>query len=245
MIKKTLVLSLVSHGHADEVLTLLREITCVTDKVPDRVILTLNIPEEAPAPPPGGWSFRFDVIHNATPLGFGANHNKALMNAPEDFIGIINPDIKLQHSGNPFNILMATAAATGVGCAYPRQVNVSGALQDSERSLPTPAALLKRWIFRRTETRVSWINAACLVIPRAVWQKTAGFDERYFMYCEDVDLCLRIQLLGYSLRRAPCTIIHEGNRASHRNAKHLYWHVQSLLRLWRSKSYHDYKKMMD
>ncbi|MHB1409853.1 MAG: hypothetical protein ACYCXC_09705 [Acidovorax defluvii] len=57
------------------------------------------------------------------------------------------------------------------------------------------------------------------------------------MYCEDVDLCLRLRLAGLALVRAPVQVVHAGQRASHRRWAHLRWHVQSLLRLWRSPVY--------
>jgi len=64
-----------------------------------------------------------------------------------------------------------------------------------------------------------------------------GFDERYFMYCEDVDLCLRLRLAGLRLVRAPVSVVHAGRGASRRSAVHLAWHVRSLLRLWCSRSF--------
>ena len=129
------------------------------------------------------------------------------------------------------------AAAPGAGCAYPVQVNAQGQLQDSERELPTPQALLRRHALGRRELRVDWVNAACLVLPQPVWQAVGGFDESYFMYCEDVDLCLRVRLAGLALVQAPVQIEHSGQRASHQRWGHLRWHVRSLLRLWRSPVY--------
>jgi hypothetical protein len=112
-----------------------------------------------------------------------------------------------------------------------------GVVQDSERELPTPLALWRRRVRGQSETRVDWVNAACLVLPRSVWQSLGGFDEGYFMYCEDVDLCLRLRQAGWSLARAPVRVVHAGQRASHRRWDHLRWHVASLWRLWRSPAY--------
>lgn len=118
---------------------------------------------------------------------------------------------------------------------YPCQsFSMAGNRQDSERALPTPQALWRRRVLGRGETRVDWVNAACLVLPRSVWHQLGGFDETYFMYCEDVDLCLRLRLLGFALALAPARVVHAGQHASHRRWRHLRWHVQSLLRLWRS-----------
>jgi len=57
------------------------------------------------------------------------------------------------------------------------------------------------------------------------------------MYCEDVDLCLRLRLAGWALVRVPVKVVHAGQRNSRRKWRHLRWHVVSLLRLWRSPAY--------
>ncbi|QIL73442.1 glycosyltransferase [Diaphorobacter sp. HDW4B] len=209
-----------------------------------RVVVTLNKPGEVlslPVKPDGHWPFELQVRRNAEPLGFGENHNRALANAGEEFVCVLNPDIRLTE--DPFDSLVDCAARLGVGCAYPIQLDVAGRVQDSERALPTPVALWQRRALGHGETRVDWVNAACLVMPAAVWQQVHGFDERYFMYCEDVDLSLRIRLAGWSIVRAPVRVIHEAQRASGRSLSHLAWHVRSLLRLWSSSAYRQARRL--
>ena len=100
-----------------------------------------------------------------------------------------------------------------------------------EREIPRRWPVTAR-VLRRQEQRVDWVNAACIVLPLSVWQAVRGFDEAYFMYCEDVDLCLRVRMTGGRLQRAQAQVLHAGQRASHRQLRHLLWHVRSLLRLW-------------
>ncbi|WP_270174898.1 MULTISPECIES: glycosyltransferase [unclassified Diaphorobacter] len=207
-----------------------------------RVVLTLNLPETEPLPPDGGWPFVLQINNNIHPSGFGANHNRALAGAAEPFVCVLNPDVELT-GGDPFAALVQAAATPGVGCSYPVQFDAQGCLQDSERELPTPWALWRRRAWGRHETSVDWVNAACMVLPRSVWESVGGFDESYHMYCEDVDLCLRIQLAGYRLQKADCTVVHAGSRASHRKLNHLRWHISSMLRLWASPAYRRYRKM--
>ncbi len=182
------------------------------------------------------------LVRNESPRGFGANHNRALESGNEPFVCVLNPDVELM-SDEPFVALVQAAVAAGVGCAYPQQLNGTGQLQDSERAIPTPWALVRRYLIQRHETTVDWVNAACLVLPRTVWQSVSGFDERYFMYCEDVDLCLRLRLAGWSLARAEARVLHAGSRTSHRSLRHLLWHMGGLLRLWRSTAYARAKRM--
>ncbi|WP_240939190.1 glycosyltransferase [Diaphorobacter sp. HDW4A] len=209
-----------------------------------RVVLTLNKPLEVvsvPGGPDGDWPFELQVRRNESPLGFGENHNRALSGAMEDFVCVLNPDIRL--SADPFAALVATAAQTGVGCAYPTQVDEAGRVQDSERALPTPVALWQRRALGQSEKRLDWVNGACLVLPASVWKQVRGFDERYFMYCEDVDLSLRIRLAGWRIVRAPVQLIHAAQRASGRSLSHLVWHVSSLLRLWTSSVYRQARQL--
>lgn len=231
-----LVVSIVSHGHGNRVHALLEKMGALSTGVVSRVVVTLNIPEPVPETPLGGWPFALEVIKNAEPLGFGMNHNRALSGASEAYICVLNPDIGLIDK-DPFAALMLQAAQPGVGCAYPQQVDEQGVVQDSERELPTPQALWRRRMLGRREARVDWVNAACLVLPRPVWRSLGGFDEGYFMYCEDVDLCLRLRKAGWALASVPVQVVHIGQRASHRRWNHLRWHVTSLLRLWCSPAY--------
>lgn len=238
-------MSIVSHGHRALVQRLLDQLGRRCVKSVARVVLTHNLPEDALAPPPGGWPFALEVCRNPRPLGFGANHNRALANAEESFVCVLNPDVALLDDGlDPFVTLVAAAAVTGVGCAYPTQLDGHGRAQNAEREVPTPLRLLQRRLLGRKETKVEWVNAACMVLPGDVWHSLGGFDERYFMYCEDVDICLRIRLRRLSLVRAKAQVVHAGQRASSRSVRHLMWHVRSLFRLWRSRVYRQSQQLL-
>lgn len=238
----SLVVSVVSHGHGGMVRSLLQEIADVSAGVVTRVVLTINIAEQPACSFEGAWPFLLELRFNEQPLGFGQNHNAALRDATEDFLCVLNPDVGLG-GADPFSALMQSAAGAPEGCSYPIQVDEQGRIQDSERSLPTPLALLRRRVLGQSEARVDWVNAACLMFPRRLWQMIQGFDTSYHMYCEDVDLCLRVRLAGFPLKKAACTLLHSGTRASHRKWKHLRWHVGSLLRLWNSPAYKAYKQI--
>ena len=243
VLSPALVVSVVSHGHGPLVQRLLHDLARLSAASVARVVLTHNLPEPAPEAPPGGWPFVLQVLDNRVPAGFGTNHNRALALAPEPFVCVLNPDVELA-GHDPFAALLHAAAQPGTGCAYPMQIDAQGAVQDSERALPTPAALWRRRALGQSEHRVDWVNAACLVLPQPVWHALGGFDEAYFMYCEDVDLCLRLRLAGLALVRAPAQVLHAGTRASHRRWSHLRWHVRSLLRLWRSPVYQQARRLL-
>lgn len=228
-------LSVVSHGHGAMVQHLLGSLAQQASEGAgvSRVVLTLNLPEPEPLAPAGGWPFVLQLRHNSEPQGFSANHNAALADASEPLVCVINPDVDLS-GGNPFPALLRAVQRQGVGLAYPMQVDEHGQLQDSERELPTPWSLLRRYAVKRRETRAEWVNGAMWLLPTPVWQGIGGLNTSYFMYCEDVELCLRLRLAGWTLARADAVVGHAGQRASHRRAGHALWHIRSLLRLWTS-----------
>ena len=242
-LNRALVVSIVSHGHGALVEPLLLQIGHWSGATVARVVLTQNLPEPPPSTPPGGWPFALEVVRNAVPRGFGDNHNGALAGACEPFVCVLNPDVALLGGDDPFAVLVDCAAQPGVGCAYPEQLGLHGNRQDSERALPTPMALWRRRVLHQRDARVDWVNAACWVLPTQAWVATGGFDTAYYMYCEDVDLCLRLRLEGLALVRAPVRVVHAGQRASHRNWAHLRWHVRSLLRLWSSPVYRQARQL--
>ena len=228
--KATLVVSVVSHGHSPEVEQLLRTMARCSAPWIQRVVLTQNLPEAAPTHDAGAWPFALDIRRNAQPQGFAANHNAALADATEDYVCVLNPDVRWTQ--DPMEALLRAVQPARVGLSYPLQTNAQGQVQDSEREVPTPWSLLQRYAFKRKETRAEWVNGALWVLPRAVWQQVGGLDMRYFMYCEDVDFCLRVRLAGYTLARADAVVEHAGQRDSHRRWRYALWHIRSLLQLW-------------
>lgn len=76
-------------------------------------------------------------------------------------------------------------------------------------------ALRKRAADSRRARTVDWITGACMLIPREAWDAVGGFDEAYFFYFEDVDLCRRLRRAGYEIRYAPdAVVVHFGGGSS-------------------------------
>lgn len=232
-----LVVSVVSHGDAGQVRTLLERLAEQTEPMPARVVVTWNIPEaQAPGLADRRWPFELIEIRNHRPKGFGANHNQALAGAAESFVGVLNPDVSWSQPG-VFDALCRAAGSQGVGCAYPAQRDASGQPQDHVREVPTPVALWRRHMRGQADRRAEWVNAACWVVPSGVWRRLGGFDEAYHLYCEDVDFCLRVRRAHLGLAQADAMVVHEARRASRRHWRHFTWHVTSLLRLWTSAAF--------
>lgn len=235
--------SVVSHGQGALLTDLLEDLARLAPPQLAHLVITLNLPEQAlrlPALP-----FRVTVLRNAAPLGFGANHNAAFAHCTSDWFWILNPDLRLP--ANPLPALLGAARPSDAIVAP--QVIEAGRVADAARLLPTPARLLRRRLLGQRQLaeeqggRYDWLAGMCLLVRSAVFRRLGGFDERYRMYCEDVDLSLRAQLAGGTLQQvAGARVQHESQRASRRSLRYLAWHVQSLLRLWGSAAYRQYRR---
>ena len=228
-----LTVSIVSHGHDDWVARLLQDLARTAGHQVAHVIVTHNL--SAPAVMAAGthWPFAVTELVNATPAGFAANHNRAFACASTPLFCILNPDISLPDP-QVWSALATTAGASDAGCVFPTLVNPDGTVQDNRRAAPTPWALFRRRLLGHGEPRMDWVSAAFWVVPAPVYAQLGGLDERYHLYCEDVDFCLRLQLAGWRLVAAPAQAMHHAQRSSHRRWRHLRWHLTSLLRLWLS-----------
>jgi N-acetylglucosaminyl-diphospho-decaprenol L-rhamnosyltransferase len=223
--------SVVSHGHSGMVERLLHRLCETHGGWIDHCIVTHNLPAPAIQAPAGGWPFNFTQIFNQQPAGFGANHNNAFASCGSEFFCILNPDIELP-GPQLWEALVRQAQTPGAGLAYPVLLNPDGSRQDNERETVTPVALLERHVLKRPTRRLDWVSAAFWLVPAQVYRRLGGFDESFFMYCEDIDFCLRLRLGNWQLRRAEVAAVHHAVRRSRRPGRHLAWHVRSLMRLW-------------
>ena len=245
---KTYAISIVSHGHGAEVEQLLKAIGRWSDAGLQKVLVTVNVPDldtDYFKHSKNDFPFELCVIRNQQPRGFGANHNHAFKACMSDCFLVLNPDLELP--ANPFPELLQTLSNANVGCAYPTQAAADGRLQDFERDLPTPFSILKRQLFRHRQPppagrQVQWVSGAFMAFKTPVFRNLGGFDERYFMYCEDVDICLRLQLAGFTLARTATPVVHHAQRQTLSKFRHLTWHVRSLFRLWNSPTYQAFKR---
>ena len=242
--------SIVSHLQGGLVIDLLKDMRRVCHDPPLRVILTLNLPEKLPFHPE---EFPFPIIlhQNPRPLGFGANHNQAFRQASGTYFGVLNPDLRLTQ--NPFPILCSTLnAGNQIGVIAPRVEDGAGNTADNARRFPTPLRILKRILgdslnpdypFAGQPIPVDWLAGLFLLFPFRLFTAINGFDERYFMYGEDVDLCARFRLAGYEVFWDPrISVIHQAQRHSHRRLNHLKWHVISLIRFFNSEVFAALKR---
>ena len=239
-------LSIVSHGHGVLLTQALDDLSRQRRVAECRIVVTLNLVDEVfdPAPYEG---LRLTVLRNSRPKGFGANHNAAFAHCDSPWFVVLNPDIRMPGT-DALEALVATLPAQVHGLTAPLVTNSAGVPEDSVRSNLTPASLVARAFGHRKRLDVSrpaslghpffWLAGMCLVVNAEAYREVHGFDERFFLYCEDYDLCARLYSRGYSLVvDETVQVIHDAQRDSHRSRKHLRWHLESLLRVWLSAAF--------
>lgn len=232
--------SIISHGNAKLLPSLLQQVLAFRNI--NLVILTLNLQERLALPE----DERLVVVQNERSKGFGANHNAAfraaqrLMPSSQPwFFCLMNPDVTLPN--DPFVALLGQLQTREAGLAVPVVLTKRGQVEDSLRRFPTPTSLLLkvlggddgRYATKPGEEPFSpqWAAGMFMLFKAECFAALGGFDERFFLYYEDVDICARAWSLGWPVVACPsATVVHDAQRASRKQLHHFRWHVASLLR---------------
>jgi hypothetical protein len=229
-----LVISVVSHGHGEMVAQLLHDIGRYVH-VPVQVMLTQNVPE---ADPPQALPFPLHIIRNPRPRGFGANHNAAFRTSRPGYFCVLNPDVRIR--ADPFPALLAELAEERVGAVAPAIFKPDDGAEPNARRFPTAGSLLRKAVFGAPPMEygagdrpypVDWISGVFMMFSGQTYAAAQGFNERYYMYYEDVDLCARLRGMGYAVRLVPgARAVHAARYDSHRQLRYLRWHLVSMAR---------------
>jgi N-acetylglucosaminyl-diphospho-decaprenol L-rhamnosyltransferase len=236
-----LTVSIVSHGQLELIRPLLEQLDRFSRAVIGKVVLTINIPEPD-ALSGARWGFDVERIENAAPRGFGANHNQAFAHCTTPWFLVLNPDIRFDT-----DVLapLVDLAAPDAGLLAPRILEPGKPQPEQHRAIITPLEIVsrKRPGYMRPAVP-EWIPGLFMLFRSEAYRKIGGFDERFFMYGEDFDICARLRLAGWKLQIAEgLQARHEAQRASHSSKRHLYWHVTSLLKVWSSPAFWGYRRL--
>ena len=159
-------------------------------------------------------------------LGFGRGHNHAFATAHGRYLMPLNSDTEV-HPGALRAIVEFMDKNSDVGVLGPKLLNPDGSLQFSCRRFPNPVAALFRNTFlgrlfpknkftrdylmqdwQHNEQRdVDWVSGAGFCMRRELYERIGGFDEQFFMYLEDVDLCYRTHEAGFRVVYFPEAVI--------------------------------------
>ena len=234
---KTIVVSIVSHGHGEMVCSLVKKLLVCSEV--RGVVVTCNIPEVLELPD----DHRVSLLMNAEPSGFSSNHNAAFKEVAGDveclFFCPINPDVCL--NANPFPILLAGLNEKDAVLAAPLVIGASGLVEDSHRRFPTLRSLITKALGRgdgrysvqlgQPNFHPEWVAGMFMLFRAESFRRLGGFDERFFLYYEDVDICVRAWKQGFKIVACPsAVVVHDARRDSRRKLRFMAWHLSSLTR---------------
>lgn len=237
-------ISIVSHGQIGLIEQLLHDIGEHCRAAPIELILTLNLEETLPFTP-GSFTFPIKVVRNLAPQGFAANHNQAFVLATGRYFCVMNPDVRFDK--DPFPSLISCVQNPSIGVVSPVVVGERGAVEDCARRFPSPFKILCKamgkckgsdYVIKDAIIFPDWVGGMFMMFRYDVFKLLGGFDLRFFLYYEDVDLCARIRLQGYEVALCPgARVVHVARRDSHRKLKFFKWHLASMLRFFLSPVY--------
>jgi N-acetylglucosaminyl-diphospho-decaprenol L-rhamnosyltransferase len=199
------------------------------------------------------------VIENHANVGYSRAVNRAAAEADAPWLLIANPDMRLR-PGSVARLLATAEADATIGCVGPRLRNPDGADYPTGRRFPSlligglHALLGPVWpgnpatrhyhladLDRSGPMTVDWVSGACMLLRRSAWDQVGGFDPAYFMYFEDMDLCLRLARVGWRVVLEPRAIVDHIGGGSSRSAPYrkVLSHHRSTLRFYRHRYARD------
>ena len=209
------------------------------------------------------WASLIRSPHNG---GFAFGNNQALRRARGDAILLLNPDTSMPPGGiaGLLDVLRRNPEAGIVG---PKLLRPNGSMHLAcRRSFPTPSIAFFRMsglsrLYARNPRfgrynltfvdpdlpiEVESVCGACMLVRRAVIQRIGLLDERFFMYGEDLDWCLRTREAGWTVRYEPSVVVqHQHGAASRKRALRTTYHFFRAMDLFYRKHYvHRYHPLV-
>lgn len=160
------------------------------------------------------------IFESAENIGYGRGNEIGMKRAEGKYILIINPDNELEETSLE-KMVNEMDAHPDIGIIAPKLVHEDGTMRDSARAFPTVFdAVIKRTFLSRyfpermdrylqreidaNQARdVDWVVGACILLRKDLIEKIGGFDPRFFLFFEDMDLCRRCKNAGFRVRYFP------------------------------------------
>ena len=176
------------------------------------------------------------IVHSPGNMGYARAANLGIAVATSSYVAVLNPDVVVDAMAG-LHLCAALDADATRAAVGPRIRNQHGVDYPSAREIPSLATTVghfvlgmvrpgNRWTRRYRQTdfdpsigrTADWLSGAALLLRRSALDAVGGWDERYFMFLEDVDLCVRLRAGGWIAWYEPeATVVHvEGvSRRSH------------------------------
>jgi GT2 family glycosyltransferase len=200
------------------------------------------------------------LIRSRENLGFAAANNLAIRNARGQYVVLLNSDAFVSRDGIrlAFSYMQADP---GIGLGGARLVGVDGSWQPSARQFPSLLNDLliltgladrfpkshflgradRSWADPELPTDADWVPGAFAIVRKEVVGAAGYFDESFFLYYEEVDLCRRIRKAGYRVRYFPdVVVVHLGGESSKKQEGFGLSAAGKQVTLWRFRSHFLY-----
>ena len=185
--------------------------------------------------------------------GYGSGHNTVPAAGLGTLHLLLNPDVVLSPDMlRDWQALFSREA--DLVLVAPRGCNNAGDEEYLAKRYPNVLVLCLRafapaWLQRRFESRlhhyelrdlplsgpvqdVPLLSGCCMLVRGDAWQAIGGFDEGFFLYFEDYDLCQRLRSVGRVVRDPNVTIVHHGGQAARKGWRHILWFIRGGLRFF-------------
>ena len=171
-----------------------------------------------------------NLVEKPENIGFARANNQALQITAGEYVILLNPDTEVR-TGGLDRLVGFLKTHPQVGVAGSKLLNTDGSIQLTGNTFPSLRNLLIEtffldrlfsrsgifgahklsWWDRKGPREVDWVMGACVAIPRTVVDQVGFFDERFFLFFEEVDLCRRIREAGYEVYYLPeAEVVHHG-----------------------------------
>lgn len=218
----TVLIGIVSYRSGDVLRQCLESISALPDRTETAVCLVDNCPESGDGKAAQAAFPNIRLLESPVNDGYGSGMNRAFASGESEYFLILNPDTEIE-PGAIDTLVSVLRSTPALGIAAPRLSYPGGRPQPSARRFYTwPLALLEaidlNLRFPRNSllknhtydgaiplkrTEVDWVNGACLMVRSSLFERLGGFDRKYFMYFEEVDLCRMVRLSGRGVAFVP------------------------------------------
>lgn len=192
------------------------------------------------------------LIENATNRGLSAAWNQGARATDAPWILFLNPDAEVCH-GDLEAVVKSGDGRPDVAVVGPVIRNPDGTIYESGRVFPgvlqavghaflgpfapenrfTRAYRQTSWD-RSTEREVDWVSFAAMLIRRSAFEGVGGFDEGFWLYGEELDLCTRLRAAGWKVLASPAVeVVHVGGVSTGRSRRTHLMHSQGVYRYYR------------
>lgn len=201
---------------------------------------------------------KVELLQPGKNLGFSKANNLGADQAKSGYLIFLNPDTQVLQNGGLEKLQDVLSENSSFGLIGPKLIDLNGEQQKSVRNLPTVVRAFKEYILgtkgsynfylpgHRGINEVESIVGACMVIRKDIFERAGRFNEKYFLYYEDLDLCRSVRSLGLQVGFSPEVEIrhNEGvsgkgqrtNELLHESAKKYhglieYYLIQNIIRI--------------